>query len=148
MFEKILGLFGQSSPAPLPEPDEKLALGALMVRLAKADRTYLFEEVAQIDRLLSVQNDLGPLEATKMRATCEALERQMPPTPELVAMLRQTTSEAAREAVALALWRVSLADKVTQAEEAALMEVVEDALGIGPDRSAALRHKARLAEGI
>lgn len=148
MFEKILGLFGQSAPAPLPEPDEKLALGALMVRLAKADRTYLFEEVAQIDRLLSVQNDLGPLEATKMRATCEALERQMPPTPELVAMLRQTTSEAAREAVALALWRVSLADKVTQAEEAALMEVVEDALGIGPDRSAALRHKARLAEGI
>lgn len=147
MFDKILSLFGQSAPEPLPEPDEKLALGALMVRLAKADRQYLFEEVAQIDRLLAMQNDLDPVEAAKMRATCEALEREMPATPELVEMLRLTTSAAAREATALALWRVSLADKITQKEEAALMEIVEQSLGVDAARSAALRHRARLAEG-
>ena len=43
--------------------------------MALANREYVVSEVAQIDRILAATFDLKPLEAAKLRATCEALER-------------------------------------------------------------------------
>ena len=81
MFERILSLFsGSEFHTDLPAADARTALGALMVRAAKADHAYLFEEVEQIDRVLAKLYDLNPVEAAKMRAQCELLEEEMPET--------------------------------------------------------------------
>ncbi|MEM9639364.1 MAG: TerB family tellurite resistance protein, partial [Pseudomonadota bacterium] len=74
MFERLFPR-RKPDPKPLPQPNAQLALGALLVRVAMADRNYQASEVGQIDRILAATFDLKQLEAAKLRATCEALER-------------------------------------------------------------------------
>lgn len=89
MFERILGLL--RAPAhdftAMPEADARHALGALLVRVAKADGAYLFQEIEEIDHLLADLYDLNTIEAARMRAECERLEHAMPDTSELAHIL-------------------------------------------------------------
>ena len=80
MFER---LFPRRAPEPatLPQPNPQLALGALLVRVAFADEKYRATEIGQIDRILAQTFDLNPIDAAKLRATCEKLERDAPGTP-------------------------------------------------------------------
>ena len=89
MFEGILALFRGTVPSEtqLPPADVQHALGALLVRAAKADHAYLFEEVEQIDEVLATRYDLDPVAAAKLRASCEKLEEDMPDTTQLAGIL-------------------------------------------------------------
>ena len=117
---------GDSAPAPepLPEPDAQLALGALLVRMARADHAILFEEIEQIDRILAERNGIGPVEAAKMRATCEKLDAAMPDTETFVALIRDAVPYDERRTIAEALWKVALADGVEVAQESALAHLI------------------------
>jgi uncharacterized tellurite resistance protein B-like protein len=70
MFDRILSLFSGNGGfhTELPAADARTALGALMVRASKVDKAYLFEEVEQIDKVLSKLYNLNPVQAAKMRA--------------------------------------------------------------------------------
>ena len=114
----------------MPQPDAQLALGALLVRIALADHNYQASEVGQIDRILSATFDLKPLEAAKLRATCEALERDAPGTPEFARILREEVTYQERQALAAAMWSIVLADGEIDAEEETLLENIEIALGL------------------
>jgi hypothetical protein len=48
MLSRILTALSAPKAPPLPEPDERLALGALMVRIAKSDRDYALAEIKRI----------------------------------------------------------------------------------------------------
>lgn len=140
MFERILSLFNrQAAPEPLPEPDAALALGALLIRVAKADQRYLFEEIGQIDRILARRHDLNPVEAAKMRATCEKLEATLPKSEETAHIIADAASQADREAVIKALWDVSLADGHLQEAEIAVITEVADILAVSHEFVAELR---------
>ncbi|MEY1557317.1 TerB family tellurite resistance protein [Yoonia sp. R2331] len=148
MFDRILSLF---SPTPhvteLPPEDARHALGALLVRTAKADHAYLFEEVEEIDHVLADLYDLNPVEAAMMRAACEKLEHEMPTTENLAQILHDAISQQEREAVVAALWRIVFADGIEEKEEDAILHQVEQALGVSPDVSKALHDKAQSAAG-
>lgn len=133
------------SPAPLPQPNAQLALGALLVRIAFADRSYKASEVGQIDRILAATFDLKPLEAAKLRATCEALERHAPGTEEFARLLRSEISYADRLALAEALWSIALADGDNDPAEEDLVQATEDALGLSEADMAAVRERALAA---
>lgn len=135
MFSRILSLFGGDSKfkTELPEADARNALGALMVRAAKADHAYLFEEVEQIDAVLGKLYNLNPVEAAKMRAGCEMLEEEMPKTEELAGILHDAISQVDREAAVSALWSVVFADGVEHEEEDQLLHAVEAAFGVSPE---------------
>lgn len=129
-------------PKPLPQPNAQLALGALLVRVALANREYVVSEVAKIDQILSATFDLKPLEAAKLRATCEALERDAPGTPEFAEIMRDEVAYADRKALADAMWAVALADgKRDDAEEIQLI-AIETALGLSDKDIAASRENA------
>jgi len=68
LLHRLLHAFDAPEPPPLPAPDEKLALGALMVRVAMSDHSYKFAEVHRIDLLLRRLYGLGPIEAAKVDA--------------------------------------------------------------------------------
>ncbi|MFT5867651.1 MAG: putative tellurite resistance protein B-like protein [Gammaproteobacteria bacterium] len=106
MFDRILSLFSGNGGfhTELPAADARTALGALMVRAAKADKAYLFEEVEQIDKVLSKLYNLNPVQAAKMRAQCELLEEEMPDTENLAGILHDAISVEDREAAVTALW--------------------------------------------
>lgn len=130
------------APKPLPQPNAQLALGALLVRVALANRQYLAPEVAQIDRVLAATFTLKPLDAAKLRAECEALERHAPGTPEFAKILREEVPYAARKALADAMWAVALADGRRDADEELQLLAIETALGLSDADIASARKNA------
>jgi len=141
MFERLFPKRPKETKL-LPEPTPQLALGALLVRIAMSDREYQAPEVAAIDKVLSGTFDLKPLDAAKLRATCEALERHAPGTPEFAEILRDAVPYADRLGLAFAMWQVLLADGEHAAIEEATLHEIEAALGITPEDSADIKSRA------
>ncbi|GAA6162719.1 TerB family tellurite resistance protein [Pelagimonas sp. KU-00592-HH] len=134
MFESLINrLRGQPAEPPLPEPDEHLALGALLVRLARSDANYHALEIGEIDRILAETFDLKPIPAAKMRATCEKLEAQAPGTPDFALLIRQNVDYPHRLEMLQAMARVILADGTRAPEESETLLEIEQMLGISPD---------------
>lgn len=144
MFERILSLFKGTAPTrtALPPADVQHALGALLVRAAKADHAYLFEEVEQIDDVLAARYGLNPVEAAKLRASCEKLDEAMPDTAELAGILHAAIDLAEREATVAAMWKVVFADGIEEEEEDKLLHEVEALLGVSPEVSKRLHDEA------
>ncbi|MGJ8547004.1 MAG: TerB family tellurite resistance protein [Sulfitobacter sp.] len=130
------------SPKPLPQPNAQLALGALLVRVALANREYHVTELAQIDKTLAATFKLNPIEAAKLRAACEALEIHAPGTPEYAKILREEVSYADRKALAGAMWAVALADGNRDDLEETQLLAIETALGLTDEDMAAARDNA------
>lgn len=130
LLHRILHAFDAPEPTPLPEPDEKTALGALMVRVAQSDHRYKLAEISRIDRLLSRLFGLGAIDAAKMRATCEKLEKAAPDTDRFAHLIRETVSFEARIDALEALWEVVLADGEVRDEELAAVEHAREAMGL------------------
>ncbi len=129
-------------PKPLPQPTPQLALGALLVRVALADRSYRAEEVGMIDKILARTFGLKQIEAAKLRATCEALERHAPGTPEFAQLLRDEVDYADRKALGDAMWAVALADGGRVEDEEIQLLAIETALGLSDVDMAASRENA------
>jgi len=129
MFERLFPR-RKPEPKPLPQPNPQLALGALLVRVAFADRDYRASEIGQIDRILARTFDIGPIEAAKLRATCEALERDAPETPEFARILREEVDYADRKALGAAMWAVAMADGHRDEKEEIQLTAIETALGL------------------
>lgn len=146
MLERLTAFF--SNPAgyhtPLPQADAQHAMGALLVRAAKADHTYLVEEIAQIDKILRERHNLNPVQAAKMRAECELLEKQIPRTDDIAAILEHAISTEEKEATLLALWRVVLADGIVHDEEDQVLHQIEAVLGVGAARAKELQALAQV----
>lgn len=144
MLERLTAFFGNPAGyhTPLPEADASHAMGALLVRAAKADHTYLVEEIAMIDKILAKRHDINPVAAAKMRAECELLEREMPDTTDIAAVLEHAINTQEKEATLLALWRVVFADGIVHDEEDHLLHQIEAVLGVGPARAKELQVQA------
>ncbi len=130
-----------AAPAELPAPDARLAMAALLVRMAKADRAYLFAELQQIDRVLAAQNDLNPVEAARMRASAERLEAALPNAPTFARVIRDACPYAERLRLIEALWSVILADGLKQSQELDAITLMERDLEISPEDAARLRFR-------
>ena len=59
MFGQFLSNLLAPEPQPLPEGDARLALAALLVRVARSDRSYSEVEMTRITRILATRYDLG-----------------------------------------------------------------------------------------
>ena len=130
------------SPKPLPQPNAQLALGALLVRVALANRQYLAAEVAQIDKILSATFSLKPLDAAKLRAECEALERHAPGTSEFTKIVREEVAYADRKALGDAMWAVAMADGRRDEDAEVQLLDIETALGLSDADIAEARKNA------
>ncbi|MCE8517949.1 TerB family tellurite resistance protein [Ruegeria pomeroyi] len=130
MLKKFLQAFRPPSPSPLPDPDAELALGALLVRVAKADREYQVEEISLIDRILARLYGHNAIEAAKVRATCEKLHAAAPDTDTFGKLIRETTGLEERLAALDALWEVVLADGLQREGELKIVEEARIAMGL------------------
>ena len=131
MWEELVArLTGRRKEQALPEPDEKLALAALLVRVAKSDSFYHVSEIIEIDHILEESFDLNAVEAAKLRALAEKLENAAPETDTFASVIRDTVDYAHRQAVTAKIWQVILADGKTRAEEHTALHDIESHLGI------------------
>ena len=137
MLGRILTSLFTEQPDRLPEPDALRALGALLVRLARADENYTEEERARIDRILSRRYHLSPFEAASARADAEELEANAPDTVRFTRALKEAVPYEDRMSLMEALWSVALSDGERDPREDAMIRVTADLLGIN-DRDRAI----------
>lgn len=147
MLKKLLRSFRSSHEAPLPQPDAQLALGALMVRVAKSDHSYHLAEIQRIDRLLARLFDLNPVEAAKMRATCEKLDARAPNTDTFAALIRTELDHEHRLSALEALCEVMLIDGMPHVEEIEEIHATRVILGLDEDDLRDALARARTAIG-
>ncbi len=147
MLNKLFQSFRASKPDDLPDPDAELALGALLVRVAKSDREYQFEEISLIDRILARLFQHSPIEAARIRATCEKLHAAAPETDTFARLIRETTGIEERLAALDALWEVVLADGQQKPDELRIVEDARIAMGLSRADSDAARARAAARSG-
>lgn len=139
MFADFLKRLTAPEPEKLSDPDARLALGALLVRIARSDGDYADVEIAQIDRALSTRYKMGPAQTAALRADCEVLEQEAPDTVRFTRAIKQAVAYDDRLAVVEALWSVVLADGVRDAAEDSLMRTIVSLLGVTDQESNAAR---------
>lgn len=132
-----------SAPAPncLPPPDARLALAALLVRVARAHGRYTTAKRLRIDRRLANRSALSPSEATALRHEAEALKAEAPDTVRFTRALKDAVAHEHRAGLMQALWAVALADGQRNDEEDQLLRLVSSLLGLTGHQSAIVRQR-------
>ena len=133
-------LFSRKPLGSNDEIDEKQAMAALMVRIAKSDDDYAIAECERIDAILSILYGLSPTEASSLRNHAEALEADAPDTVRFTRAIKGAVPYEDRFEVVRALWQVVLADGERDHEEDALMRLLASLLGVN-DRDSAIARK-------
>lgn len=142
MFKDFLTRLSQPQPDPLVEDDARLALTALLVRIARSDNDYADTEMARIDRISVERYGLSPFEAAALRARAEDLEAEAPDTVRFTRAIKEAVAYDDRLAVVQAMWSVALADGQRSGEEDSLLRLVVSLLGVSDVDSALARQKA------
>ena len=125
---------------PLPDGDARLALAALLVRVARTDGDYATIEQMQIDRALAHRYALSDSAAMALRAEAEALEAAAPDTVRFTRAIKDCVPYEDRVHVIEAMWFVALADGTRDHAEDALLRMVAPMLGVN-DRDSNLARK-------
>ena len=140
MFTDLIRRMTAPEPQTLPDPDARLALGAILVRLARTDGDYSTDEVAQIDQLLMRRYALTLSDAQALRDQSETLEAEAPDIVRFTRAIKDAVSYDDRVGVIEAMWSVVLADGVRDHEEDSMMRMAVSLLGVSDQDS----HRARL----
>ena len=146
MFADFLKQLTAPSPAPIKDADARLALTALLVRVARTDGAYIQTEIDRIDAITSLRYSLTPEAAAKLRQDAETLENEAPDTIRFTRSIKDAVAYEDRLAVIESLWQVVLADGAREDEEDALLRLVSSLLGIN-DRDRALARQ-RVSGGL
>lgn len=140
MFGDLLRRLTAPEPEPLPYDDARLALAALLVRIARSDGDYAEVEIDRIDRLLAARYELSPFEVTKLRSDAETLETEAPDTVRFTRAIKDAVPYEARMKVIESLWDIVLADGERDHEEDALLRMIAPMLGVN-DRDSNIARK-------
>ena len=130
MFADFLKRLTAPEPTTLPAADARLALTALLVRVARADGQYATSEQAQIDAAMSARYALDGAAMQALRADAETLEAEAPDTHRFTRAIKAAVAYDDRVGVIEALWSVVLADGERAREEDALLRLVAGLLGV------------------
>jgi len=140
MFADLFKRLTAPDPAPLSDTDARVALGALLVRIARTDGDYDADEAAQIDAVLKSRYGLADAQAQALRQDCETAEAEAPDTVRFTRAIKEAVPYEDRIGVIEALWSVVMADGKRDKAEDALLRMVAPMLGVTDQDS----HKARL----
>jgi uncharacterized tellurite resistance protein B-like protein len=146
MFADLIRHLSAASDARHLAPDQdRVALAALMVRVARTDGSYSRDEKARIDGLLVAHYGIGGDEAARVRARAELAEEAAQDTVQFTRTIKTAVPYEDRAAIVEGLWRVAATGGIN-AEERGLMRLVADLLGVSDVDSGLARQRA-LREG-
>lgn len=141
MIAKLLSSLLGPAVHPLPAPEGRLALAALLVRVAKSDAVYDSAEIARIDKVLAARYGLSAFEAVALRGQAELLETEAPDTVRFTRALKDAVPYEDRASLMQTLWSVALADGARDPGEDAMIRLVASLLGL-TDRDSAIARQA------
>jgi uncharacterized tellurite resistance protein B-like protein len=140
MFADLIRRLTAPDPAPLPDTDARLALAALLVRIARSDGDYAQVEADRIDRILAIRHALTPAQATALRTEAETLEAEAPDTVRFTRAIKDAVPLDDRTQVIESMWEIVLVDGGREAHEDALLRLMVPMLGIN-DRDSNMARK-------
>ena len=145
MFASLLKTLMSPEAKDLTPSDARVAIAALLVRVARSDNDYVTAEIAKIERVLAARYGFELSEAQTLRAEGEALEKEAPDTVRFTRAIKDAVPYDDRVSVIEALWQIALADGERDAEEDALLRLVANLLGVSDVESAAARKRVTAA---
>ena len=137
LFKRLL----QPEPEPLDEMDARLALTALLVRLARSDGYYAASEIMRIEKIVMARFGLSHDAAAALRTDAEKVEAEAPDTVRFTRAIKDSVPYEDRVGVVEALWQVALADDERDHHEDALVRLVSSLLGVSDMDSARARQR-------
>ena len=137
MFADFLKRLTAPAPTQLPDLDARLALTALLVRVARTDGEYDAGEKAQIDTIIAARYGLDEAGVASLRRDAEQLETEAPDTVRFTRAIKDAVAYEDRVAEVEAMWQVALADGERTQDEDAILRLVSNLLGV-TDRDSAL----------
>lgn len=140
LADLIRRLTGAPDPTTLAPEDARLALAALMVRLARTDDSYTALEKQRIDRLLTERYGLAPTAAAALRAEAEAAEAEAHDTVRFTRLIKDAVPYEERLGVIEALWRVAAAEGLN-ADERGFLRLVANLIGVTDQDSGLARQR-------
>ncbi|MGB7317160.1 MAG: TerB family tellurite resistance protein [Planktotalea sp.] len=141
MFADFLKRLTQPEPDPLDDGDARLALTALLVRIARADGDFAPAERRQIEAVITTRYILDKEGAARLIADATKLETEAPDTVRFTRAIKDAVPYEDRLGVIESLWSVVLADGVREQEEDALLRLVSNLLGVNDKDSALARQR-------
>ena len=138
-------LVGTDTPDPLSPADSRVALAALMVRLARSDGSYTPEERDRITRILATRYRLDAAGAAALRSEGEGIESEAPDTVRFTKAIKDAVPYEDREGVVEALWRVAILDGIN-ADEHGFLRLVANLVGVSDLDSGLARQRAQQKE--
>jgi len=143
MFDSLFKrLRAEPAPDPLEANDARLALAALLVRLARTDHDYAESEKTKIVELLSDRYDLKASEAETLREGAEEVEATVGDTVHLTRLIKEAIPYIDRKELVVDLWRLVLADGTRDHAENQFLRLVSKLVGVNDVDSAMARQQA------
>lgn len=139
MFSDLLTRLVRPEPDPLSDADARLALMALLVRIARSDDTFDGSERAAILDVARERYGLGTEGAEALLAEAEGIEANAPDTVRFTRAIKEAVAYEERLGVIEAMWSVVLADGTRDPEEDALLRLGASLLGVTDQDSNAAR---------
>ncbi|WP_039020021.1 TerB family tellurite resistance protein [Halocynthiibacter namhaensis] len=143
MFADLLRRMTAPAPAPLSAPDARLALAALLVRVARSDGDYADSEAREITRRLADRYQLNESAALQLRHDAETLESEAPDTVRFTQAIKDAVKHEARLEIMETLWAIALADGERDAQEDTQLRLVANLLGLSDVDSAKARQRVQ-----
>ncbi|MCY4304557.1 MAG: TerB family tellurite resistance protein [Aestuariivita sp.] len=141
MFAKLIRRLTETAPTELPQDDARLALAALLVRIARSDGQYESIEVEKIQKILAERYSLNGNQSNELLRDAEILEAQAPDTVRFTRSIKNAVPYQDRLAVIEAFWEVVLVDGARDAAEDSLLRLMTKLLGITDVDSARARQR-------
>lgn len=141
MWKDILNAFKSPQPSPLRTDDARIALAALLVRLARVDDDYDPAEQRMITQLLSDRFGMDTDGAQSLREQAETLEAKAPDTQHFTHQIKQSVPFEDRIQLIEDLWALSLADGTRDNAENSFLRLVANLLGVSDKDSALARQR-------
>ena len=142
MLKNILKIFADDNVSQLEPDDARLAITALMIRVARSDDDYSKAELDNIISLISARFKLSNDEANELIKEAEIVEEQAPDTVRFTKSIKSAIDFDDRIAIIEDLWSVVLTDSFRDTNEDALIRTVVSLLGVSDKDSAFARQRA------
>ena len=141
MFAKLIQRLTEVSPTELPQDDARLALAALLVRIARSDDQYESIESEKIKKILTERYQLDGNQCSELLRDAETLEAEAPDTVRFTRLIKNAVPYEDRLAVIEAFWEIVLVDGKRDAAEDSLLRLMTKLLGITDVDSAKARQR-------
>ena len=144
MLKNILKIFNAETPVILEHNDARLAITALMIRVARSDNDFSEAEFLNIKKFASQRFELNMEETDKLIKEARAIEEQAPDTVRFTKSIKEAVAFEDRSALVEDLWAIVLTDNYRDANEDALIRTVISLLGVSDKESALARQRVSL----